>query len=319
MNRQKFTMLLQREVWEHRAPLIWTPAIISALFIFLTVFAVLMASNHLGEWQSEGFAIDVDKGRVSVDELVNALRHETGSEQRQAVITVWLSAIKVPFDLLLLFLLPFYCVAALFDERKDRSIYFWRSLPVSDVESVLAKVFTVVLIYPATMLLAAIAVQVVTLLIASVVALYFGLSTWSLIWQPSHYLSFVANGYLDYVMLMLWSLPFIGVLMLAGSATRRPYVWAVLPWPFLMLVEKWLFGTHELARWVGERVQGSFAILYNDLAHIGGGQGLRIHHSTTMFANVGDVLRSGQFWFGLVLGVALLWATVRTRRYLQDV
>src|SRR3546814_20822192 len=40
------------------------------------------------------------------------------------------------------FVVFFYCLGALYDDRRDRSILFWKSLPVSDASTVLSKVFS---------------------------------------------------------------------------------------------------------------------------------------------------------------------------------
>ncbi len=318
MNLNKFKMLVQREVWEHKAPLIWTPLIISALFIALSVFAYIAANNHLDNVQSSGIGFHLEDGRVSADELVEKVKN-TPVEEREKPVAVWLAVMKAPFDLLLLFLLPFYCIAALFDERKDRSIYFWRSLPVSDTESLLAKLTTAIFIYPATMLVAAVALQITTLLLASIAAMKWNLPAWELIWRPSNYLFYIVNSYTDYVLMMLWSLPFLGLLMLTATAARRPFVWAILPWPLIVLVEKWVFDTQHIGSWIAQRVQGTFAIVFNDTAKLAGDEGIKLKGVADSFGDWPSLLSSGQFWFGIVLGVLLFVAALQVRRRIQDV
>jgi ABC-2 type transport system permease protein len=318
MNFAKFKMLVQREVWEHKVPLLWTPAIISVLFIVLSVFAYFAASNHFDDLQNNAQTLQFHDGRVSADQLVAELK-SSKNDERQKVLLVWWTFCKAPFDLLLLFLVPFYCIASLFDERKDRSIYFWRSLPVSDTESLLAKLFTTILLYPAAMLVATVALQIVTLLLASLGAIKVGLPAWPLIWESNGYIAYVVGAYFDYVLMMLWSLPFIGLLMVLASATRRPFVWAVIPWPLLILVEKWFFDSHQLASWLGQRIQGTFAILYSGVGEKLEHNAIRLGADADAFSDLTRLLSHGQFWFGIVLGVVLLVASVHLRRRIQDV
>ena len=65
------------------------------------------------------------------------------------------AAIEMPYDIAAMMIMftvfivgIFYCLDALHGERRDRSILFWKSLPVSDLTTVLSKVFVPLVILP---------------------------------------------------------------------------------------------------------------------------------------------------------------------------
>src|SRR5260370_42562485 len=81
------------------------------------------------------------------------------AERRRAVLLLdpahQRAAIEQPYDLaamMMIFIVfivgVFYCLDALHGERRDRSILFWKSLPVSDLTTVLSKVTIPLVVLP---------------------------------------------------------------------------------------------------------------------------------------------------------------------------
>src|SRR6201987_208862 len=66
-----------------------------------------------------------------------------------------------------MFVGAFYCLDALYGERRDRSILFWKSLPVSDAITVLSKLTIPFVILPLISFVIAIATQFIMLLLGS--------------------------------------------------------------------------------------------------------------------------------------------------------
>ena len=78
----------------------------------------------------------------------------------------------------------FYCLDALHGERRDRSILFWKSLPVSDLTTVLSKVVIPLVILPIISFVIVIGEQLIMVLETSVVLVSHGMSpasTWTII------------------------------------------------------------------------------------------------------------------------------------------
>lgn len=332
---KRFPTLLRREIWEHKGGLVWTPIIVSLLLTTLIVVTSVVASMKIKDRMYEDSytvteeVVDEngEKKEVEVTHQVSGKGIRSGisklenssEEDRSKVMTGILLGAKLPVDTVLMFVLPFFCIAALFDERKDRSIHFWRSLPVSDTQAVLAKLSTAMFVAPGVVLAVVAVTQVIWLIGLTGVAWYFGLPAWSLIWAPSmlplHWLQYAVG----YVLTMLWILPFIGGAMLAAAVTRKPLLWLILPLPLAMLLEKLSFDTSYIAEWFGERVVGIFSLLVGDFSNIAVGKSASDLPPMFDHLSAASMFGNGQFWFGIALGAALIVLTIQARRRFQDV
>ena len=79
----------------------------------------------------------------------------------------------------------FYCLDALHGERRDRSILFWKSLPVSDLTTVLSKASIPLVMMPLLIFAITVAMQWIMLLLSSAVLLGSGQSVATLWTQLS--------------------------------------------------------------------------------------------------------------------------------------
>jgi ABC-2 type transport system permease protein len=93
------------------------------------------------------------------------------------------TAIEVPYDVAAMVLIItafivglFYCLDALYGERRDRSILFWKSLPVSDLTTVLSKATIALVVLPLVTFAVIVATQFVMLLWTSVLLISHGMS-----------------------------------------------------------------------------------------------------------------------------------------------
>ena len=151
----------------------------------------------------------------------------------------------------------FYSLDALYGERRDRSILFWKSLPVSDLTAVLSKLAIPLVVIPVLSYAITIVTQFIMLLLSSVVLLGSGANIGALWTQES---LFRASLDLFYHMLTvhgLWYAPLYGWLLLVSAwAPRAPLIWAVLP-PFVICgVEKIAFNTTYFLSLLQVRLMG---------------------------------------------------------------
>jgi hypothetical protein len=169
MNR--FAWLMRRELWEHRA--IWAaPAIVLALLLLGSVTGnVFMGDIHInadigqdGAAGGQGALSDEDIAELEsirgVEDLHKLERLEKldkapgekfnsvpageafsmlPPEKRESVVAVIYALVTAVMFLVLGSIGFFYSLDALYSDRRDRSILFWKSLPLSDAETVLAK------------------------------------------------------------------------------------------------------------------------------------------------------------------------------------
>jgi ABC-2 type transport system permease protein len=206
------------------------------------------------------------------------------------------------------FVAVFYCLEALHGERRDRSILFWKSLPVSDTTTVLAKASIPILILPLITFATVLVTQCIMLLLSSAVMLARGQNVselWSHLplWQMSLMLFFhmmAVHG--------LWYAPIYGWLLLVSAWARRaPFLWAVLPPVVVGVIEKIAFNTSHFAALLGFRFGGNS----EDIPFTVGQMSMGALTTT-------DVVRfftDPSLWTGLALTAVFLAAAVRLRRY----
>ena len=150
----------------------------------------------------------------------------------------------------------FYCLDALYGERRDRSILFWKSLPVSDLTTLLSKATIPLIILPLVTFTIVIATQLVMLLWTSVLLISHGMSpasTWT--YFPLFRNSFVLLYGLAAI--ALWHAPIYGwTLLVSGWARRATFLWAVVPFLAVAFFEKITFGTSHFALMLKDRLMG---------------------------------------------------------------
>ena len=224
--------LIRRELWEHRA-IYGTPLVIGFLICLLAI---------------TGQATITANGKPLLDlALIGAsVLHE---QERAAIITSTMIGISSLLALAMCVLAVFYCLDALYAERKDRSILFWRSMPVTDAETVLSKLLTVLFVIPLTTFAVAIVTQLAVLASASVWISARGAHATELIWSaaPFGQLWFATLAY--FIAVPLWLAPYAGWFLFVSAFTRRSALLvAFLPILVLPMLEKTLLGTSVLAR-----------------------------------------------------------------------
>ena len=203
----------------------------------------------------------------------------------------------------------FYCADALYGERRDRSILFWKSLPVSDLTTVLAKASIPFLILPLVTFAITVAMQFIMLLLNSAVLLTSGKNVAMLWTQLSVIQMWLLLLYHLFTAHTLWPAPvYCWVLLVSGWARRAALLWAVLPIVAIAGVEKLVFHTSHFATLVGSRFIGdtpSVAFTPPDTFPMD-----PMTHITP-----GRFLSTPGLWIGLVIAASLLAVAVRLRRY----
>jgi ABC-2 type transport system permease protein len=203
----------------------------------------------------------------------------------------------------------FYCLDALHGERRDRSILFWKSLPVSDVTTVLAKASIPLVILPLLTFGITVAMQWLMLLLSSAVLLVSGLSVATL-WMK---LSFFRMSWLLLYHLLtahtLWPAPvYCWLLLVSGWPRRATFLWAALPLVAIAGVELIAFRTWHFAALVGSRLIGAAPTVAPTSPD------MFPTHPMTHIAPA-HFLSSPGLWIGLAIAAAFLGAAVRLRRY----
>jgi ABC-2 type transport system permease protein len=268
---------VRRELWENRSVYI-APLAVAAV----TVFGFLIAT--IGRAMS---TTDLAQRRAVLEEPYNF-----------AMLLIMGTAFIVGI---------FYSLDALHGERRDRSILFWKSLPVSDLTTVLSKASVPLVILPLLAFALTVVTQLIMLLLSSAVLLASGLSVAQL-WtrMPLFQMSLMLLYHLVTVH-MLWYAPIYAWLLLVSAWARRAaFLWAVLPPVAIGVIEKLAFNTKHFA----SMFQYRFA---------GGPEAVTMPGSSPMdpmtHLTPGHFLSSPGLWGGLIVAAIFLAAAVRLRRY----
>ena len=208
----------------------------------------------------------------------------------------------------------FYCLGALFDERRDRSILFWKSLPVSDLTTVLSKAAIPLAVIPALTLAAIVGAQAIILLVSTLILAAAGVST-AIPWSLGDIVGEGVALVYGLVTLSLWLAPVYGWLLLVSAWARRaPFLWAVLPPLAVSLVEHIAFKSNLFTGALIDRLTGSDAHAFVGAwpTSVRGSAGL----PPLGLARIDPLkfLASPGLWVGLLIAAACLAGCVWLRR-----
>ena len=207
----------------------------------------------------------------------------------------------------------FYCLEALNGERRDRSILFWKSLPVSDLTTVLAKASMPLVVLPLLTFAAIVAMQLAMLLLSVAVLLAQGRSPAALWIQVQPFRMWLALLYAVGAM-ALWHAPIHGFLLLAsGWGRRAAALWAVLPLLAVGVLEKLTMDTTRVPALAQYRLLG----WYGEAFAVPAGESVPLHPLTPL--TPGRFLATPGLWIGLALAALFLAAAVRLRRHREPI
>ncbi len=314
-----FATLLQREIWEHRGGFIYTPIAIACVLLLLLV---------MGAGSAYWWHFNIDGSEQMTKGALQLAATNVPPEKLALGVSAFLWGTTLLWQSVLFIVLFFYCIGCLYDDRRDRSVLFWKSMPVSDLETVGSKAFMALIVAPLIMFAVMVVGQILLLFASGLVVALHGGSPMKLIW--SHMNPFLVWGQFLGVqgVQVLYMLPLFAWLMLAGSFARgKPFLWAILPPVVLAIMESWLRFTSDFSlsrviwEFIARRVASGVAPI-SFKANFGDGHSMGAGLEGTRFAaNFSDVmarLGSADLWIGVGIGLAFLAGAVYLRRYRDE-
>jgi ABC-2 type transport system permease protein len=282
--------LVRREFWENRA--IWMiPAMIGGLMILIALF-----------------------GRVDLMAIPSQV-------PSRAVGGGFLLAVGVTFFAVLSIYSTWYLLDCLYADRKDRSVLFWKSLPISDTTTVMSKLATAVIVIPAVYLAAA---DLTTLMMAFIISVRVSSSIGGALWHADVWLQLQALWLYVIVTTAIWYLPIVAYLLVVSAwAKRAVMLWSILPPVALILAERWFLGSHVIEQQIGERLLGYPQLAFHDdpgccswVTTVIDNGTIRTPASIWGFFDIGRFVSSPETWIGVAAGIALIVCAIqlRTRR-----
>ena len=302
-----YIALMKREFWEHRS--IWvTPVAIASVVTLGTLTALMFA----GEFARE------------LDVAIFGAQNIAGDMERRAVLTGFFVGSSWLFLLGLSVLTIFYALDSLYAERKDKSILFWRSLPVTDAETVVSKLMTALVLIPAVAIIAIIATHLINLVVTSIWVSMKGGDAGVLIWGSVPLLdNWMATAITIYSM-AIWMSPFLGWFLFVSAYTKRaPLLMAFLPLVLVPMIEGIFFRSAHFAEavWGRSAKIPLFTIDEMDIERFFDDGHPRISEEMVSLLNhidLGKFLTDIDTWLGVIVCGLLTTAAIYVRRYRDE-
>jgi ABC-2 type transport system permease protein len=278
---------VRRELWENRSTFI-APLCAAGVVIF----ASLIRSFHQAEHRRAALLLDPARQRVAIEQPYDMV----------AIMFLFVAFIVGVF----------YCLDALHGERRDRTILFWKSLPVSDLTTVLSKASIPLVVLPLLTFAITVGVQLGMLLMSNAALVMNGMSA-----TTSAQLPFLQrSAMLLYVLIVmaLWHAPIYGwLLLVSGWARRAAFLWAFLPLIAIQILEEIAFGTSYCRAFLNYRFIGCLKQAFVPQR--------RGHFSVLPIESLdpGALLLTWDLWLGLAVAALLIASAVRLRRYREPI
>ena len=333
----KFKLLLKREFWEHKGGFFWAPIWAGGISLVLTLMALVVGEVAARRAVASGkMSFDGDININGLDLSALTSKMDAADLQKLAggidISTVMSSAWPL---IVLAFVVFFYCLGSLYDERKDRSVLFWKSLPVSDRDTVLSKAASALLVAPLIAVGVAIACMFGFLLLVSTFVLLHNGNPMTLVWGPGNPLQLAGSMLATIPVYALWALPTVGWLLLCSAWSKsKPFLWAIMLPVFAGIFISWFdimnvfnlesgwFWKNIVARGLLSAVPGTwFDVAHIDNAHITSSEAARqieSVHQLLSLQTTYSVLLTPQLWIGAAVGAAMIYAAMRLRRWRDE-
>ena len=323
----KFRLLLRREFWEHKGGFLWAPLVAGGIFVLLSLMG--FGVGEMAARRATG-NFDVDGRQVRINGIdLNAITSQMEPDQirhlGQGVDLSLLMASAWPL-IALAFVVFFYCLGALYDDRKDRSVLFWKSLPLSDSQTVLSKAASALVVAPVIATIAALATMIGFLLVASVMVMIHGGNPVELLWGPGSPMLLVGEVLACIPVYALWALPTVGWLLLCSAwAKSKPFLWAIMIPVFAGILVTWFdlmqafdlqtgwFWSNIVRRLLLGTVPGGWMV-DNGMDM---GSPLQLTEALNP-VNTYAVLATPQLWIGALAGAVMIFGAIRMRRWRDD-
>ncbi len=278
-----FYWSVRRELWENRS-----------------IYIAPIAAGCLGLFGFIISAIGLPERRRAVL-LLNDV-----AQQRQRI--------EMPYDMVAMMLMftsfivgVFYCLDALHGERRDRSILFWKSLPVSDLTTVLSKLSIPLVVLPLLTFAVIVVVQMLMWLWTAMLLLANGLPLPNSAQLPL-FQSWLVLLY-GFIAIKLWHAPiYAWLLLVSGWARRATFLWAVLPILAIAALEGMAFQTRHFLDFMKYR-------LFGGMSHAFAFHPQEKHPTVDLHQlTPGNYLSTTGLWLGLVFAAAVVAGVVHLRR-----
>jgi len=297
--------ICKREYLDHRVGFFWVPTVIAGLGVLMLLLSILAP----GDWDINGKNLGEFIAFISTHDPSK----ENVDPAKAVAIFYWsLGAGAVPA---LPFVIYFTLSAALYDERKDRSILFLKSMPVADWQEVLGKLLTICLFGPVAFMVVLMAFQLIVAFIVSATSLAYG-GAYFIFWPLFEMLQLWVSASLGMILWFLWALPVLAwVLLISAISPKVPFMLAVIPLFVIVLIELQYTGHSEMLSFLGTHLGDGMAQSYDLPRTIKGPDELVAQFTIgKVLTAFGASFATAQLWIGIILAGAFFFGASEMRR-----
>ena len=307
---QTLYALCRREFLDGKTAFVYVPGFIFGFFLLMVILSLVGIGN----------GISIDDGltmRDLAEKFSEAVEREGGNVGEHVTAAYWV--MSIPVWMTLPFVVFFGLSGALYDERKDRSILFFKSMPVADWQEVVAKLVTIAIAAPLAYLAITFVAQLAFAFVMSIAVLFHGGPVLEL-WPLFTMVETVMGGAVFALTYFLWAAPIFGWILLASAfAPKVPFLFAAFPPVVLSIIEVQIFGHSMLAEFLLDHVGRGMAEVGDSIigidSRINGPDDLL--EELSLITSVKVLLASfakSSFWVGQGVAAVLVLGAIEARR-----
>lgn len=305
---------VKREFWEYKGMFFLAPVRLGLLMISLLVGIMIYSGGR--------------NMNFNFHDAPQLLEHK--AEVVTTIANNYIAA-SIPIFLMLSVMVFFYCLGAMFEERRDRSILFWKSLPVSDTVTVMSKVSLALVVAPLISIAVGIVTSFVLLMIISIVMAFQGMNFLGALFSTGDFYLTPLRLIGMWPVYVLWAIPTVGwLLMVSAWARSKVFLWAVgMPVLALIIVKmadyvfklnldmKWV--SHNIvARVLGGLFPGIWLTSQGATTIVNTGQFPHYSDMGIAFTNAWMSLTDPGMWGGVVAGSLMIFGAIKLRRWRDE-
>jgi ABC-2 type transport system permease protein len=297
--------LIRRELWEHRALYI-----VPLVFIGIILLSVIVGLIRGTAWVGEDH----------ISRQVSQLSPEMAG-QAMGIMSFGLWGL---FAMVSAFVVFFYAIDALYGDRKDRSVLFWKSLPITDTQTVLSKVLVALVVVPGIVIASVLVTAFALLILLSIAIAFTGNNPFPVLWTDLPLVTFIGSMLSIEIAHALWFLPVVAWLLFASSASKRsPFLIALLVPLGIAFAEKLAFNTDYFASTISNYIERFYTLVFGGIEELSvrgdDFEPLEITGEMVPARAALDALTDPALFAGLAVGAVLIVLTIRMRHQRIDI
>lgn len=226
--------LVKREFWEHKTSFIKIPIVVGAIVVLLAVCSLIFMITGL----------HVPSGFMSG-------HHQVTPE----MVRVMFYSGGIPFIIVMWLIIANYFLGCLYDDRKDKSILFWQSMPITETQTVISKIIAGLIVAPICTLVVMLVTQIILMLIDNAWLMFMHVQGISNLWNIGSMLLAIFSEIFSMIQQILWLLPFVAWFMCVSAYSKKaPFLRAIVPGIVILILESFFSHRHYFAKFVGTHI-----------------------------------------------------------------